>query len=96
MRPDGEEATVISGLLIEQIVDSFVEFLARTKLQPACTEARFSPQQILSVAFVCSPVVVIPEKTQHCPYETGVPSDAWYFLRISMLLLHAPGDTPSE
>lgn len=42
------------------------------------------------------PVVVTPEKTQHCPYDTGHPSDAWYFLRISTLLLHAVGDTPSE
>lgn len=46
--------------------------------------------------FTNSPVVVTPEKTQHCPYDTGVPLEEWYFLRISTLLLHAAGDTPSE
>ena len=42
------------------------------------------------------PVVVTPEKTQHWPYDTGVPSEERYFLRISTLLLHAAGETPSE
>ncbi|MEQ2194561.1 hypothetical protein XENOCAPTIV_030861 [Xenoophorus captivus] len=36
------------------------------------------------------------EKTQHCPYFTGIALEEWYFLRISTLLLHAAGETPSE
>lgn len=46
--------------------------------------------------FSYSPVVVTPEKTQHCPYDTGIPLVEWYFLKISTLLLHAEGETPSE
>lgn len=66
---------------------------------PACTlVTEVSGQGATSFlnCILAPPVVVTPEKTQHCPNDTGSPSDEWYFLRISTLLLHAVGDTPPE
>lgn len=74
---------------------------SHAKLQPVSINAHFSPAHTVTcslcfILFSYSPVVVTPEKTQHCPYDTGVPLEEWYFLKISTLLLHAAGETPSE
>lgn len=61
-----------------------------------CQQTRNMASHFPSYLLPRSPDVVTPEKTQHCPYDTGIPLEEWYFLRISTLPLHAAGDTPSE
>lgn len=68
--------------------------IAHWSLRSVCIRSQVTSHALLRV--YRSPVVVTPEKTQHCPYDTGVPLDEWYFFRISTLLLHAAGDTPLE